>query len=330
MEAQLLSYDNAFSFICPGIIDSSLMLVGKDPSVAAHLNHISGWSINSEGKFNCGVANWATHIVVIRPEMNLWFEDALVRFQRGERFARYIPALDWGAVDRTIGMPVIGRHLLPITEEELVDSQTDIIRNVLGIRPADFSSDTPLTTYGIDSLSAARISFMLRPMIEVTQLQLLADISFNDLLKKLENPATPQAEERSKPLKAVDKARTMMRLLDRHSKGMKPSSVLSNPGVFTLERIFVVTGTTGALGCNIVHHLLQRREVKKVYALNRKDLQGSSLLSRQMDAFRKQGVPQHVARSAKLVLVECDLRELDLGIDRSLRHKVCPVLILSG
>ena len=203
--------------------------------------------------------------------MNLWLEDALRRFQCGERFKRYIPALDWEAVDRTIGMPIIGRHLLSTKEPDVVtcvndaDRMVDIIRNVLNIPPPDFSSDTPLTTYGIDSLSAARLSFLLRPIIQVTQLQLLANISSNDLLKKLNETGTAIAEEHPETPTATDKRDRMLELLGQYSAGMHPSAVVRTPGLVT-DHVVIVTGSTGALGCNILHHLLRRHEVKLVYA----------------------------------------------------------------
>ena len=46
--------------------------------------------------------------------------------------------------------------------------------------------DVPLTTYGLDSLTAAALSFELRPLLAISQVQLLADLTIKDLQDRLE------------------------------------------------------------------------------------------------------------------------------------------------
>lgn len=111
-----------------------------------------------------------------------WFDDSMSRFQKGQRIVRYVPDLNWEAMDRTQGVPRLGKHLLPNQAIETASDLDDatymsrIVRNVLDIPEVDFSLNVPLTTYGIDSLSASHISFLLRPYVQVTQIQLLADL----------------------------------------------------------------------------------------------------------------------------------------------------------
>lgn len=128
-------------------------------------------------------------------EMILWFNDALFRHQHGQRFSRYIPDMNWEAQNRTLGMTRLGQHLILDQNLQVAPESSDgeidsIVRSVLNIAASDFSSEAPLTTYGIDSLSAAKLSLLLRPFIEVTQLQLLANTSLADLKRRISPPSS--------------------------------------------------------------------------------------------------------------------------------------------
>ncbi|TFY67380.1 hypothetical protein EVJ58_g1650 [Rhodofomes roseus] len=197
MEEQVSAYSNAFAFVCPGIIDSAMMRASdlSESGKTAQLEQFAQWGITAE-------------------DMVLWLEDALGRFQTGERFARYVPTVDWYAVERTRGMPIIGRHILSSDSlddrghnstkgvgeggaEDAGAQMAAIVRGVLGVSAEDFSPETPFTAYGVDSLSAARLAFMLRPYVEVTQLQLLADMSLRGL-EKLAGTSTKEKEKLAK------------------------------------------------------------------------------------------------------------------------------------
>ena len=41
---------NGFAFVCPGVLDSTLMLAGTDKSNETRLNALIPWSISAEGK----------------------------------------------------------------------------------------------------------------------------------------------------------------------------------------------------------------------------------------------------------------------------------------
>lgn len=75
----------------------------------------------------------------------------------------------------------------------------DLVLQHLDVSADDFSPDIPFTTYGLDSLSAARLSYALRPFIAITQLQLLADLNLKDLQIRIETYQVKLAtEEKSK------------------------------------------------------------------------------------------------------------------------------------
>ena len=56
---------------------------------------------------------------------------------------------------------------------------------ILAVKEEEISIDVPLTTYGLDSLSAAGLSYALQPLLTISQMQLLADITIRDLQRRL-------------------------------------------------------------------------------------------------------------------------------------------------
>lgn len=135
LEEQMLSVANGFSFVCPGILDSALMLSGESAGNNMRLKHLVEWSISMDGKhfhllFFIGSKSNA--------ELILYLDDALSKYQSGARFGRYIPNVDWEVMDRTHGMPRSGAHLVPsraiteVTSEPIVDKASRVIRSVLG------------------------------------------------------------------------------------------------------------------------------------------------------------------------------------------------------
>jgi len=309
LEEEICSIPNAFSFVCPGIIDSSLMLAGRDESQATHLTQFTSWSLSAE-------------------DMIAWLDDAICRHQHGHRFNRYIPSLNWEELDRTLGMPKMGRHLVSADLAEqaptgsTLDRMADIIRNVLNIQPADFSFETPLTAYGIDSLSAGRLSFLLRPIVDVSQLQLLADVSANDIYRNSARGDIPIVDLAQVQSVTNRKDEQMRHMLASHTQGMNERSPTpKETGSRVSEQAVFVTGTTGALGCNILHHLLQDDRIEKVYAFNRQN-SAASLFERQKIAFSRQGLPISLLESPKLILITGDLRSPCLGLNSEVFEEV--------
>ena len=106
---------------------------------------------------------------------------------------QYIPDLDWKTVRENIGPSPMYDHLVPAdavaSDEPAVDKNTSLTQTVcrvLDLNAEEISIDVPLTTYGLDSLSAAALSFALRPLLAVSQVQLLADLTIKDLMTRME------------------------------------------------------------------------------------------------------------------------------------------------
>jgi len=260
-----------------------------------------------------------------------WFDDAMFRHQSGQRIVRYVPDLNWEALDQTLGMPRLGVHLLASQAVE-VDADVDdtarmmeIIKGVLAIPTADFSPDTPLTTYGIDSLSASRISFLLRPIVEVSQIQLLADLTLNDIHRLSLKDMSVKAEvvDNSKLKVTKTKPELMNDMLAKYAPDAKlASSPVPLPSMQPEAEVVLITGTTGTLGSNVLSHLLQNTDIKTVYAVNRTQ-RGVSLFDRHCTSFSRQGLDVSLLDSTKLVLLEADLTVDDLGLTADVAQEVC-------
>ncbi|KAI0325192.1 ketoacyl-synt-domain-containing protein [Cubamyces sp. BRFM 1775] len=106
----------------------------------------------------------------------------------------YIPALDWAAVQKTMGVSPMYDNLVPAQFASMPESPSDmpattlkdVVCKVLEVAPEDLSLDVPFTSYGLDSLSAAALSYALRPFLAISQLQLLADITMKGLQARVE------------------------------------------------------------------------------------------------------------------------------------------------
>lgn len=92
--------------------------------------------------------------------------------------------------------------------------------------------------------------------------------------------------------------------------------------------VVLVTGTTGSLGSTMLAELVAAEDVSHVFAINRKNIAGASLATRQMAAMERQGLDPKVASSSKVTLLEADLSKTHLGLPadvyESVSQIVCP------
>lgn len=134
--------------------------------------------------------------------------------------------------------------------------------------------------------------------------------------RPLERPVSPAK------LRGLKKVSSAIRKLRRSSVGLSTDQ-------FPTGDVVLLTGTTGGLGCNILHHLLSSKKVSRVYALNRKSpSRGSTphavpLLDRQRAALANQGLDEKLAFSPRCILVEADLTAAPgFGIPHELYEEV--------
>ncbi|KAF9537296.1 hypothetical protein CPC08DRAFT_771327 [Agrocybe pediades] len=78
----------------------------------------------------------------------------------------------------------------------------DVILSALDVQEDDFDPSVPLTSYGLDSISAGRLSQALSPLIRITQLQPFAIVSLQDLEKRLPADTAEKLAVRDNPIKS--------------------------------------------------------------------------------------------------------------------------------
>jgi len=104
-------------------------------------------------------------------------------------------------MQKHFGSSPVYDYLIRTSDERMsstIDNETKSLREVvlrfLDVHPDDFDSSVPFTCYALDSLSAGRLSAALKPFIVLTQLQLLADISLDDVFARMSAEKEDEAE----------------------------------------------------------------------------------------------------------------------------------------
>ncbi|KAF7333968.1 Polyketide synthase [Mycena sanguinolenta] len=183
LEGTLARYDNTFSLVVPGILD------------AGYLERTSKNSVAPELMIPVARRSYCTLFQLdLRKFPDLWacLQDGLQRLRDGSRpFTRYIPDLDWAALHSRDPLPRSFHHLLssrshaPVEETrtttDMQEETLQILLSFVEVQKEDFDFERPLLSYGLDSLSATRLSAALQPHIQVSQIQLLAGISWSEL-----------------------------------------------------------------------------------------------------------------------------------------------------
>ncbi|KAJ7879268.1 hypothetical protein B0H14DRAFT_2341509, partial [Mycena olivaceomarginata] len=179
LEGVLARYPRAFSLVVPAIRDA-------------------GYLTADDGIFLACMSASGTHLSIYLPPFrshlaaDLWncLEDGLRKIRDGPSFSRYIPDLDWDLLHARYPLPLAFHHLLSShrqsTQVKVKDSKGEenilqIVLSVLEVEKGGFRFRSPLLSYGLDSLSATRLSTALQPFVQVSQVQLLAGISWSEL-----------------------------------------------------------------------------------------------------------------------------------------------------
>lgn len=275
-----------------------------------------------------------TLTILFRIEICDCLEDGLQKLADGP-FWQYIPDLDWSLVQKYTGASPLFTHL--ISPEEQDDktgpsgeekSAKDVIIDLLDVDASEFDPDVPFTSYGLDSLSASRLSFALKQHVTISQLQLLSDISYNDLQARInsaneqnqDNSVQPTSDEMSeinsqktKTLEEMEQSiRKYSRIFPTHNGKMPiPNS-----------DVILITGTTGAIGTAVLANLATLDSVSRIYAFNRHPSSSKPLYQRQASSLRDRGYSEKILENGKIVLVEGDQSKYDLGIPKDLFEEV--------
>ncbi|KAJ7301903.1 hypothetical protein DFH08DRAFT_992112 [Mycena albidolilacea] len=165
-------YPNAWAFVSPGIADSA---VGFE-LLASTNSLIEMWATSTMNSY----------------EICLCLEDGLLRMANKERISLYVPNLSWDALYSAVNESLLYRYLVKLdVKQDTVEVEDpyevlqEIVLKFVSASKDELEANVPLTSYGLDSLSAARMSTALKPYLAITQIQLLGDLSLDDLVLKM-------------------------------------------------------------------------------------------------------------------------------------------------
>ncbi|KAF8149650.1 polyketide synthase [Mycena galopus ATCC 62051] len=165
-------YPNAWAFVSPGIADSA---VGFD-ILAAENSLVEMWGASIMNSY----------------EICLCLEDGLLRMANGQRISLYVPSLNWDELYTAVNESPLYTYLvnLDATQDKVkVEDPYEVLQKIVikfvNASMEDFERNVPLTSYGLDSLSAAGMSTALKPYLKITQIQLLGDLSLDDLVSRM-------------------------------------------------------------------------------------------------------------------------------------------------
>ena len=122
------------------------------------------------------------------------------------------------------------------------------------------------------------------------------------------------------------RGRDLQALVDKYTESF-PVRITVNGTAhpLSLVNVYLLTGTTGGLGSNMLAQLLQAPAVERIYAFNRPS-KSSTSQERQLSAFKQRGLNTSLLSSEKLVYVEGDLSASGFALDDKLYREVSKVL----
>ena len=120
----------------------------------------------------------------------------------------------------------------------------------------------------------------------------------------------------------VMRGRELQALVNRFTEGFPPRLTLDGFAFMVpRENVYLLTGTTGCLGSNMVAQLLEASATARVYAFNRPS-KTTTLRARHLSSFKQRGLDTGLLSSEKLVFVEGDLSAPGFALDHKLYGEV--------
>jgi aryl carrier-like protein len=169
-------------------------------------------------------------------------EDGLRKLDDGP-FNQYIPDLDWNSLDVNFTLPFTCRHLISPNYRLREESQSpehhgsEILNRVLELLEVsanDFDVIQPLTIYGLDSLSAAKLSSILRPYVSMSQMQLLGGATWSEIQQKLQHSIPPNYQGENVPLNDAPATDILLDILGVVAADFSPEIPLRSYGLDSL------------------------------------------------------------------------------------------------
>ncbi|KAJ7751452.1 putative polyketide synthase [Mycena metata] len=199
VDALIQKYPNAISIVGPAILNSNFLVDQKNITSDSRFKMWSAWGVTSRHLCDC-------------------IEDAIRDLDHTTTSSKmYLPEVDWEALQQQLGDSPMYGHFLKgrdasaegisgPSKSSVLDTVRHMAVQVLDLDPKEFDADVPFTSYGLDSLSAGRFAFMLKPYLSITQVQLLSDLRLADVYQKIEEQ-TMANNQQSGGVDSVDKGR---------------------------------------------------------------------------------------------------------------------------
>ncbi|KAG1732320.1 hypothetical protein EDB19DRAFT_2041543 [Suillus lakei] len=268
LDGRLRAMPNAFSIVTPAVTDSFVATMN-----APKLKRLADWGMSSQR--------------IVR-----FIEEGIQKLADGP-FWLYIPEFDWEAVRGTLESEHMYSHLLPermVAEQGAPTSKdavsiADILCATLDIAREDLSPDVPLTVYGLDSLSAARLSFALNRFFAISQPSSLRTGGASELQKVSE----------------------MRSLVAKYTSGFKSPKTLLPSSLNSRDCVVLITGTTGVVGAHILECLLHAQHISRIFLLNRTKPGTPTMLERHQEIFQAQSLDLTGLETDKAVYLEGNL-----------------------
>jgi pimeloyl-ACP methyl ester carboxylesterase len=207
LEALIQSHSNAFSVIAPAILNSNFMIDLKNLSSDSRFKMWTAWGITSQRQsLLFDTTSRPNSPILVTVGLCDSIGDGILALNHGSADKMYLPDVDWEELQHQLGDSPMYAHFLKgpqasrealseTSRSSLIDSVRQMALKVLDVDPSEFSPNIPFTSYGLDSLSAGRLAFMLRPYLSITQVQLLSDMSLADLHRQIEVSEQKSSDE---------------------------------------------------------------------------------------------------------------------------------------
>lgn len=253
-----------------------------------------------------------THILFTDPDKPM-LRAGKGTVQRTGTLLQYADKIDALYADADMLSSPSGRSGKVVSLDTLDDfSMTRIVQEeILAVTSwEDIGPSQNVFTRGMDSLQAITLTRNIRQRFGITTLAPStlythpSIMAFASALLRL-----PNEQQLSRDSRERQRLQTRMNILQEYEGLIDQMVVRPSAAEAVWGEHIILTGSTGALGCHTLHHILEHPLVKQVYCLNR----ASDGCSLQTERNQIQGLPAQVDPS-RVTFLRADLSQPQLGL----------------
>ncbi|KAL4071516.1 hypothetical protein V8B97DRAFT_1960480 [Scleroderma yunnanense] len=203
------------------------------------------------------------------------------------------------------------------------------VKDWLMVHATMVNSDTPvnpevdLFEQGFDSLSATFLRNRISGSLKASPIQSIRDvashISPNVIFSNstLTGLATYIVDLVTGEASTVDPKVEIEHMIEKYSSGLQGLAANNRQE----GHIILITGSTGGLGSYMLSSLLNRNDVVKIYALNRRS-KTATAKERQRSSFEDRGLDTSLLEFNRLVYIEGETPQHQLGLDQQIYEEM--------